>query len=98
VPPQQRRAKKVRLGAAFAFEGFSFKEVALFLRLVFYVEDATPNNLAQVKGCLPAVARLAHKFDIRSLLAAVEESLLQLEQTAVLMSLPSCSWLKSTSC
>lgn len=59
------------------FEGFSLCEVALFLRLIYHPADTTPANLARLQDSLSAVARLAHKFDIQPLLAAIEQQLLQ---------------------
>lgn len=58
-------------------EGFALQDVALFLRLVYHPTDATPANLARLHTSLPAVARLAHKFVVQPLLAAIEQHLLQ---------------------
>lgn len=52
-----------------ALQGFQLREVALFLRLVYYPEDAEPGRLQQELISLGA-ARLAHQLHAPGVLAA----------------------------
>ncbi|GAB4819809.1 hypothetical protein N2152v2_006855 [Parachlorella kessleri] len=60
------------------FEGFTVKDVAIFLRL-FYPPRLSwsPQSLAAARQHLPAITRLAHKFDVGQLVSAAETCLVQ---------------------
>lgn len=71
-PPPQ--AAPAELSSAFA--GCSPTEVAVFLRLLYSPDQATPGSLAAVHahaaGLLAGVAGLAHRLDAAGLLVKIE--------------------------
>lgn len=74
-PPTHPPQAPAELSAAFV--GCSLQEAAVFLRLVYSPEQATPGTLRAVHRAgggrlLAAVAGLAHRLDAAGLLAAIE--------------------------
>jgi hypothetical protein len=60
--------------ARITFDGWALKDVALFLRFLYHPEEVTSDNMGKLgKDALVAVARLAHKYNVRGLLGAVDD-------------------------
>ncbi|PRW58293.1 hypothetical protein C2E21_2818 [Chlorella sorokiniana] len=71
-----------------ALEEYSLREVALFLRLVYRPDDASPSRLYFELGSLAGAASLAHQLDaprvLKSLVAAMEGTVKSLESHSLL--------------
>ncbi|GAB4819177.1 hypothetical protein N2152v2_006223 [Parachlorella kessleri] len=58
------------------FAGYTSKQVALLLQYIYHPQDTTATNLGECAPAdLPALAHLAHRFDVAFLLAKVENHL-----------------------